>query len=363
MSDPMLSARFAGPLGSFRLDADFVFPANGVTALFGPSGCGKTSILRAFAGLNQLPEGHFAIGGETWQDGGTFLPAHRRAVGYVFQQANLFAHLSVRDNLVFGLKRLDRAAREKAQARFDDLVLLLGIGHLLQRAPRNLSGGERQRVAIGRALLTEPKLLLMDEPLSALDLASKREILPYLESLRKNLSIPVVYVTHAPDEVARLADHLAVVEAGRVLASGPLTETLARLDLPIRRDENAGVAITATVEAIDLQYHLARVSFSGGTLFVRDPGLPVGSSLRVMVLARDVSLGLGASDTPSSIMNRFPAVVTEIATGEHPAVLAVKIDAGGTPLLARLTARSADLLGLRPGMDVFAQVKSVAIVE
>nr|WP_272213643.1 molybdenum ABC transporter ATP-binding protein [Marinicella sp. W31]MDC2879605.1 molybdenum ABC transporter ATP-binding protein [Marinicella sp. W31] len=240
MRDQPISARFKGRLGAFALDVDLAFPANGVTALFGPSGCGKTSLLRCFAGLNHLERGHLTVDGEVWQDDRTFLPPHRRAIGYVFQHANLFPHLSVRDNLAFGLRRLGRGERDAAKARFDELVVLLGIAHLLERAPRKLSGGERQRVAIGRALLTAPKLLLMDEPLSALDVAAKRDILPYLESLRKTLSIPVLYVTHAPGEVARLADHIAVLESGRVLGSGPLTETLARLDLPIRREEGPG---------------------------------------------------------------------------------------------------------------------------
>ena len=360
--DDTLSARFKGALGAFQLDVDLTFPANGVTAVFGPSGCGKTSLLRCFAGLNQLETGDLAIGGEVWQDGKIFLPVHRRAIGYVFQQANLFPHLSVRANLVFGMKRLERLEREAAGARFDELVTLLGIGHLLDRAPRRLSGGERQRVAIGRALLTAPKLLLMDEPLSALDFEAKREILPYLETLRKTLSVPVLYVTHAPNEVARLADHIAVMEAGRVIASGPLTETLARLDLPIRREEGAGVAIEAQVVEVDNKWHLARVVFPGGSLWVRDPKKPVGTRLRVMVLARDVSLALEPS-VNVSIVNHLPATVLEIAEGDHLAVVAVKVDVGGTPLIARLTARSASALALAPGKPVSAQIKSVAIVE
>ncbi|WP_319519012.1 molybdenum ABC transporter ATP-binding protein [uncultured Martelella sp.] len=357
-----LAARFEGHLGAFKLDVDLNFPVNGITALFGASGCGKTSLLRCFAGLNRLQAGHFAIDGEIWQDGTTFLPPHRRAVGYVFQQANLFPHLSVHDNLVFGLKRLGRTERNVAKGRFDQLVSLLGIDHLLERAPRKLSGGERQRVAIGRALLTAPKLLLMDEPLSALDFEAKREILPYLDGLRKTLSIPVLYVTHAPNEVARLADHIAVLENGRILASGPLTETLARLDLPIRREEGAGVAIDARIIEIDSKWHLARVAFSGGSLWVRDPQKPVGEMVRVMVLARDVSLALAPSRNVS-IVNHLPAKVLEIADGDHPAVVAVKVDVGGTPLIARLTARSAAALALEPGKPVSAQIKSVAIVD
>ncbi|MCR4378700.1 MAG: molybdenum ABC transporter ATP-binding protein [Rhodospirillales bacterium] len=361
-----LAAHFVGSKGSFTLDARFSFPARGVTALFGPSGCGKTTLLRCIAGLNRLDFGRFEIGGEPWQNERIFLAPHKRALGYVFQDANLFAHLSVRDNLLFGATR---AARQNTQADktqagpvdFDDLVALLGLGHLLERAPANLSGGERQRVAIGRALLTRPKILLMDEPLSALDHASKNEIMPYLEGLHDTLSIPILYVTHAPEEVARLADHLVVLEQGRVLASGPLTETLARLDLPIRHDDNAGVAIEAVIAERDEHWHLTRAAFAGGSIWVRDPGLAIGHRVRLRVLARDVSLAL-QQNTNSSIMNSLAATVTDIAANGHPGVRLVRVDVGGTPLVARLTARSAHELDLAPGKAVWAQIKSVAVL-
>lgn len=358
-----LSAHFAGSQGDFTLDARFSFPAHGVTALFGQSGCGKTTLLRCIAGLNRLDYGRFEIGGEVWQGERTFLAPHKRALGYVFQDANLFAHMSVRANLMYGAKR---AARKSDQSPagpvdFDDLVALLGLDHVLERAPVNLSGGERQRVAIGRALLTRPKILLMDEPLSALDHKNKNEIMPYLERLHDTLSIPILYVTHAPDEVARLADHLVVLEKGLVLASGPLTETLARLDLPIRHDDNAGVAIEATIAERDDHWHLARAAFAGGNIWVRDPGLPVGRRVRVRVLARDVSLDMERRDG-GSIMNSLPATVTDIAANGHPGVRLVRMDVGGTPLVARLTARSAHELGLEPGKAVWAQIKTVAVL-
>lgn len=360
-----LTAHFAGAQGDFTLDARFTFPDRGVTALFGPSGCGKTTLLRCIAGLNRLDYGRFEIGGAVWQDDKTFLAPHRRSLGYVFQDANLFAHLSVRANLLYGASRATRqmkASGAPGPVDFDDLVALLGLGPLLDRAPANLSGGERQRVAIGRALLTRPKILLMDEPLSALDHQNKNEILPYLERLHDTLSVPVLYVTHAPEEVARLADHLVVLDAGRVLASGPLTETLARLDLPIRHDENAGVAIEATIAARDERWHLARSDFAGGSIWARDPGLPVGRRVRLRVLARDVSLAHDDLEG-SSIMNRLPATVTDIASNGHPGVALVRVDVGGTPLVARLTARSAHDLGLEVGKAVWAQIKSVAVLE
>lgn len=357
-----LSAHFAGRRGDFALDARFTFPEKGVTAVFGPSGCGKTMLLRCIAGLVRLDVGRFEIGGETWQDERTFLAPHRRALGYVFQDANLFAHLSVRANLTFGASRALRAqeAEGAEQVDFGDLVELLGIGNLLERAPGNLSGGERQRVAIGRALLTRPKILLMDEPLTALDHKNKNEILPYLERLHDTLSIPILYVTHAPEEVARLADHIVVMEKGNVLASGALTQTLARLDLPIRHDENAGVAIDAVIGAKDEEWHLVRSDFPGGAIWARDPGRPIGHRVRLRVLARDVSLALDNLEG-SSIINRMPASVTDVSTDGPPGVALVRVDVGGTPLVARLTQRSLFELKLEPGMAVWAQIKSVAI--
>ena len=356
-----LRVHFAGSLGDFTLDARFSFPKRGVTALFGPSGCGKTTLLRCIAGLTQLDFGEFEIGGEIWQARHAFLAPHKRALGYVFQDANLFPHLSVRANLEFGAKR---AAKEAGPGSvdFDTLVNLLGLEKLLDRAPARLSGGERQRVAIGRALLAQPKLLLMDEPLSALDHANKNEIMPYLERLHDALSVPVLYVTHAPDEVARLADHLVVMDRGMVLASGPLTETLARLDLPIRHDENAGVAIEAEIAERDARWGLARAQFQGGSIWARDPGMEIGRRVRLRILARDVSIALEDLQG-SSIMNRLPATITGMADNGHSGVRLVRVDVGGTPLVARLTARSAHELDLVPGKAVWAQIKSVAVLE
>lgn len=358
-----LNARFAGALGGFTLDAAFSFPSSGVTALFGPSGCGKTSVLRCFAGLNRLEDGAFSIHGEVWQDRETFLPPHRRAVGYVFQEANLFPHMSVKGNLDYGRKRAMRTTNGAADAvDFDALVALLGLEPMLGRLPGHLSGGERQRVAMARALLTNPKLLLMDEPLSALDHGNKKEILPYLERLHQGLNIPVLYVTHAPDEVARLADHIVLMDAGRVVASGPVTETMARLDLPMREDEDAGVAVKARIAEVDARWHLARAEFAGGSFWLRDPGQPPGTPVRLLIRSRDVSIGLAPSDS-DSILNRLPANVTEVVAGDHPSTVLVGLDLGGTPITARLTARSAAHLELAPGKAVWAQIKSVAMLE
>jgi molybdate transport system ATP-binding protein len=356
-----IDARFKLDYPGFALDVDLSLPSAGITALFGQSGSGKTTLLRAIAGLENVSDGRLIVDGETWQDDGFFLPTHARPIGYVFQEASLFPHLSVQGNLDYGIRR---TAHRPASAEFLDMaaiVELLGIGHLLDRKPERLSGGERQRVAIARALLRRPRLLLMDEPLAALDLARKEEILPYLEQLHESLKIPLLYVSHAPDEVARLADHLVVMENGRALASGPLTETLARLDLPIRLGEDAGVVLDATIAAHDAEWRLARADFAGGGLWVRDKGLPVGRHVRVRILARDVSLAreqvLG-----TSIANSVPATVAAIGDDAHPALCLVRLDAGGAPLLARLTRRSTAALGLTPGMAVWAQIKAVALI-
>ncbi len=359
-----LNAHFAGHLGDFTLDARFTFPAKGITALFGASGCGKTSVLRSVAGLNRLDFGLFAIGGETWQNRRTFLAPHKRALGYVFQDANLFPHLSARANLLYGAKRAAQTHDKSASAPvdFDDLVALLGIGHLLDRAPANLSGGERQRVAIGRALLAQPKILLMDEPLSALDQQNKSEIMPYLERLHDTLSIPVLYVTHAFDEVTRLADHMVLMEEGRVVASGALADVLSRLDLPFQQDDAAGVAIDAVITELDARWHLALAEFPGGSLWIRDPGLPPGGKVRLRILARDVSLARQRLDG-ASILNLLPATVMEVAPGDHPAVALARVDVGGTPFVARLTARSVEALGLSPGHKTWMQVKTVTVLK
>lgn len=360
-----IEARFVLSHPGFTLDVDLALPSHGVSALFGPSGCGKTSLLRCLAGLTRAPQGRLVVDGEVWQDAATFVPVHRRPIGYVFQEASLFAHLTVRRNLAYGQSRVPAAQRRVATDRAVDL---LGIGHLMERQPASLSGGERQRVAIARALLTSPRLLLMDEPLAALDLARKQEILPYLERLQRELDMPVVYVSHAPDEVARLAHHLVVMQGGRALASGPLTETLARLDLPIRLGEDAGVVLPGTVAERDGRWGLARVAFGGGSLWVRDGGQPIGAAVRVRILARDVSLSL-APPRDSSILNSLPVSVGESADDAHPALVLMRLHAGpagpaggASPLLARLTRRSADALGLRPGMPAWAQVKAVALI-
>lgn len=358
MTANSIRARFRLAWPGFGLDVDLDLPGRGVTALFGPSGSGKTTLLRCIAGLERTAAGTLSVNGEVWQDDTRFLPTHRRPLGYVFQDANLFAHLSVRRNLEFGLKRVSAAER---RVSLDHAIELLGIGALLERLPERLSGGERQRVAIARALAVSPKILLMDEPLAALDLQRRQEILPYLERLHDELEIPLLYVSHAPDEVARLADHIVALEVGRAVASGPLTETLARLDLPIRLGEDAGVVLDAVVAERDSEWHLLRADFAGGHFWVRDSGHPPGHRVRVRVLARDVSLAL-APQSGTSILNTLPATVAEIVDDAHPALALVRLRVGESFLVARLTRLSAHKLGLAPGQPVYAQIKAVALI-
>ena len=355
-----IELRFRVEHAGFSLAVELDLPGRGVIALFGRSGSGKTTVLRCVAGLQRATEGLLRINGDCWQDDtrGIFLPTHRRPLGYVFQEASLFPHLSVRRNLTYGLRRIPAAER---RVSFDQAIGLLGIDHLLDRAPSGLSGGERQRVAIARALLTSPGLLLMDEPLAALDHQRKQEILPYLERLHAELSIPVLYVSHAPDEVARLADHLVVLEEGRVLASGGLNETLARLDLPIRLGEDAGVVMDGQVVERDARWHLLRVQCGDASLWVRDPGLALGQTVRVRILARDVSIARAPSGD-SSILNTLPARVLSVGDDEHPALALVKLQVGGAALLARLSRRSVHELGLAPELLVWVQVKTAALL-
>ena len=345
-------------LDSFALDAAFSAPPVGVTALFGPSGSGKTTLLRCVAGLERA-QGSLHVNGELWQDEKTFMPVHQRPLGYVFQEASLFPHLSVRANLEYGLKRIPQAERK---VQLGQVVEWLGLGRLIDRRdPAQLSGGERQRVAIGRALLTSPRILLMDEPLSALDTTSKQEILPYLERLHRELKIPVLYVSHALDEVARLADHLVLLQQGSVIASGALGETLARLDLPIAHFDDAGAVIEASVAQQDEKYHLTRLDFAGGHLWVGKVEQPFGTGVRARVLARDVSIATQAPQG-SSINNILNARIEEIRD-EGPDKVIVRMQVGdANMLLSRITRRSRDHLGLDVGMFVCAQVKSVALM-
>ncbi|OCW20757.1 molybdenum ABC transporter ATP-binding protein [Pseudomonas sp. S3E12] len=358
----MINVRLNLKYTGFALDVDLHVPGRGVTALYGHSGSGKTTCLRCIAGLERAEDGFIQINDEVWQDSrnGLFVPPHKRALGYVFQEPSLFPHLSVRANLEFGLKRIPRPQRRVDMAQATEL---LGIGHLLERNPQHLSGGERQRIGIARALLTSPRLLLMDEPLAALDSKRKSEILPYLERLHDELDIPVLYVSHAQDEVARLADHIVLLSDGKALASGPIGDTLARLDLPLALGDDAGVVINGSVSAYDDHYRLLTLQLpdSAQHLRVAHAPLALGKALRVKVQARDVSLSLQAGEH-SSILNRLPVTVTQEIAADNSAHVLVRLDADGTPLLARITRFSRDQLQLHPGQALWAQIKAVAVL-
>jgi len=355
----VIQARFNLSYPGFALRAELNVFAHGIIALFGPSGSGKTTLLRCIAGLERTHNGMLQIKDETWQDGTKFLPVHRRPLGYVFQEASLFPHLSVRQNLEYGLKRTPQAQR---RIQLEQVVEWLGLDKLIGRdSSAGLSGGERQRVAIGRALLTSPRLLLMDEPLSALDSASKREIMPYLEKLHSELDIPAIYVSHSLDEVARLADQLVLMEQGRVVISDSLNEILGRLDLPTAQLDDAGAVIETTVGEQDGEYHLTRLDFPGGSLWVSRVEHAVGCKVRARVLARDVSIA-AVEPRETSISNIFKARIDDIRDeGKDRVSLRMSVGSGQM-LLSRITRRSRDHLGLAVGMEVFAQVKSVALM-
>lgn len=351
----------------FLLDVDLQLPARGVTVLFGPSGSGKTSCLRVLAGLEPQARGVVRVNGEVWQDSAqrVMRPVHQRALGYVFQEASLFEHLSVRENLMFGFKRTPRGQRRHD---WDHGLDLLGIAHLLERSPLDLSGGERQRVAIARALATSPRVLLMDEPLASIDAARKNDILPWLEQLHERLDIPVVYVTHASDELTRLADHVVLLGEGRALCSGPVVELMTRLDLPLSRGDAAAALIEAHAVGHSPADALSELAFEGGRLLLpqsSSAALPAGAPVRVRIQARDVSLSLQAPEH-SSVLNVLGATVVDVVD-DSPGQVLVGLRLGQGPrsvrLLSRISLLSARRLGIAPGRAVFAQIKGVAMLR
>lgn len=350
-----LSVAFTGRRGGFALEAAFETPATGITALFGPSGAGKTSVLRGIAGLERYA-GNCRLGDAVWQDERRFLPPHQRAVGYVFQEASLFAHLSVRENLEFGLRRVKGPRR----IAFDQAVSLVGAGPLLARDPATLSGGERQRVALGRALLAQPDVLLLDEPLSALDRQAKDEILPYFEALRHAVALPVILVTHDIAEVERLADGIVYLDRGRVVAAGDLNAVLTGEGPGLRLAREAAAVLGGRVVRFDAVDALTEIAAGGARFLVAGRAGEPGQAVRIRIAARDVSL---ARERPSatSILNVLEVVVSAIEpVGDAEALVTLRL--GEDVLLARLTRRSVRTLGLAPGERAFAQVKGVSLL-
>lgn len=352
-----LALRVGSPSSAFTLEVNAECPGSGTTAVFGPSGAGKTTLLRAIAGLADHCSGRLVVAGETWQDGRRAMPAHQRAVGYVAQTPLLFDHLDVAGNLRYAQRR----AREPGADRFDELVALFDLESLLARRVDALSGGERQRVAMARALLRRPRLLLLDEPVSAIDAARRDEVLPYLDALARQAGMPVLYVSHDIDEVVRLADQVLVLEAGRVARFGAVTEVLGTHTAG-QFAASAGSVIDARVTGIESQWSLATVAFSGGSLSVPASGFAVGDSVRVRILARDVSLALAVPED-TSIQNILRGTVAAIEDTLEPAMARVTVRVGEQLVLARVTHRAVASLSLRRGSSVVALVKTAALAR
>ncbi len=356
-------SRFQIEYKPFRLDIELEFPNEGVTVIFGRSGSGKTTLLRCLAGLERSSTGYLRFGDQVWQDESQnkFVPVHNRPIGMVFQDARLFPHLTVRSNLNYGYRRIPP---EHRKITFEQVVELMGLRPLLDRRPQRLSGGEQQRVAIGRALLTNPQLLLMDEPLASLDAQRKQEILPFLIRLRQEMKLPIVYVTHSLNEVLQLVDYLVLLEKGRNVASGPANAVMSRLDWPGKDwPSTFGAILTTTVADHETEFGLTRVQYRDQSLYIPEQPLAVGSPLRVHLLAQDISIALGKPETPTSVLNTLPATVLEIGPTDTPgSSVDLKLDVG-EPILATITRKSLAHLQLKPGMRVYANVKAVKMVH
>ena len=337
---------------NFKLCCDLVLPGRGITILFGPSGSGKTTLLRCVAGLESSFKGRIAIGQDIWHDSEQkqSSPVWQRPIGYVFQEASLFEHLSVQQNLNFGLKR-SRSKHPIAHS-----IALLGIGPLLERRPESLSGGERQRVAIARALATDPRLLLLDEPMAALDEARRQEIMPWLERLRDELHTPMLYVTHSSQEAARLGDHMVLLKNGQVTHSGAVADVFRRID-----DQDTSAILTARVVSKDLPWQLAELACDDITIWTADNDLAINQTVRLRIAARDVSVST-SKPLNTSIQNQITGLITAIENDRHPSHALVTIGCGKTQLFARVTRKAVHTLGLSVEQKVWAQIKAVALL-
>ena len=352
-----MKVRFQLKRGDFTLDAAFDLAERGITAVFGRSGCGKTSLLRCMAGLEPDAWGQLDVAGEVWQAGVQSLATHRRSLGYVFQEASLFAHLTVERNLRYGWRRVAPSHR---RVEWQTTIELLGLGPLLNRYPDQLSGGQRQRVALGRALLTSPDLLLMDEPLASLDSDSKAEILPYLEQLHRSLALPVVYVSHSQEEVLRLADQLVLMDDGRVLTQGPVARVLTRLDMPLAHQQGAQALLEGVVTHQDEADHLTEVVCEGQSVWVSQLSQARGTRVRLSVAARDVTISLVPA-TDSSVLNCLDVQIEALESDPHPGHVLIALKLGKQVLLSRITERSRRQLALKPGDRVHALIKGIAV--
>ena len=356
-----LIAHFDVRYPSFHLNIDLDVPASGITVIFGPSGSGKTTLLRCLAGLERTSGGFMQFGDRVWQDEskGLCLPLSDRPIGYVFQEPRLFPHYNVRSNLLYGYNRI---RSEERRISVEQVIEILGIGHLLERRVHHLSGGEQQRVAIGRALLTSPTLLLMDEPLASLDIQRKQELLPFIRRLHEELAIPVIYVSHVVSEILQLADRVALLKEGAIVGIGGLNDILTSLEYRGNfGSPRVGAVLHAHVAGHEPQYGLTQLAFNGQSLFVPLRPVAVGRSVRVHILSSDVSLAVGRIDSPTSVLNTLEATITEIREIDQSTV-DVLLDIGA-PLIASITRKSLVNLGLKPGHRVCAQIKTVALNE
>jgi molybdate transport system ATP-binding protein len=361
MSDaPGLDLRLALQRTDFDLNLSLSLPSEGVTVLFGPSGSGKTTVLRCVAGLERA-EGRVAIGPEIWQDSmqGRWVPTCARDLGYVFQEASLFEHMNVRENLEFGLKRVKKPSAQRA---LDSAITLLGIGHLLSRKTQSLSGGERQRIAIARALATQPKILLLDEPLASLDIARRYEILPWLERMHQELNIPILYVTHSMEELTRLADHVVLLDRGRVVTEGSISRVLSDPVFASRAGGEAGAVLNGVIAEHDHVHYLTGIDVSGARLWVRNQDLSIGARVRLHIHANDVSLAI-SEPKDSSIQNVLSGVIEAIHDDTHPASCLITLKHHDQRLLARITRKAVAGLSLVIGAPVWVEIKAVALSE
>lgn len=360
-----LELNFKVTRSKFQLQASLTLPAQGVTALFGRSGSGKTTLLRCIAGLERLSGGFIRFQDQVWQAPNRFVPVHLRPIGYVFQEASLFPHLTIQQNLHYGLKR---TAASEQRISFDEVVELLSLQDYLKRYPDQLSGGQRQRVSIGRALLTSPKLLLMDEPMASLDATSKQEILPYLERLTEELQLPIIYVSHSIDEVMRLADYMVLLDQGQVCAQGPIQALLTDHQLPFAQQEQAASLLKAELIATEAGDGLAKLQLEDQTLLISQhhlsPGrlspIAIGSLVKISIMARDVVL---AKEVPQSIslLNALYVKVTGLDVDSDKSQILVNLQLGEQTMMARISLRSAKQLDLKPGQKVYALIKGVAV--
>lgn len=361
MSDSLSSASLLLPRDDgFKLECSFDFPNSGITVLFGASGSGKTTVLRCIAGLERA-RGFVKVDGVYWQNDAQklFLPTWERPLGYVFQEASLFPHMTAKQNIEFAVKRSKSA---DARSRMEEAIDLLGIRGLLGRKPSQLSGGERQRVAIARAVATEPKIMLFDEPLAALDFKRKSEIMPWLEKLKGNLKIPMLYVTHSAEEVLHLADNLIVMEDGKIKTSGALTDVLANIDLPIKIGEDAGVLLKGKVVSKEPEWSLMTVDCGNIALHISDNGQPVGSAASLRILAREVVFAI---DRPVdlSVQNAFEGTVEEISIHGDGADALVRTNCSGQIIIGKLTRKALSELGIKEGSRIWLLIKSVAVLS